>query len=109
MLKLVFFVPETHLELLKEALFKAGAGKSDNYSHCCWQTAGTMQYKAEKNSNPTIGNQNELVVTKDFRVEMVCPEELIKKVVTVLKIEHPYEVPAYELYKLETNPTELET
>ena len=32
MFKIVFFVPESHLEPVKNALFKAGAGQSNHYS-----------------------------------------------------------------------------
>lgn len=34
--KLSYYVPESHLEITKEAIFKAGAGKVGEYSKCCW-------------------------------------------------------------------------
>lgn len=36
--KLSVYVPETHLESLKKALFEGGAGVLGNYEHACWQT-----------------------------------------------------------------------
>ena len=39
MYKLVFFVPESHLDVVKEAVFATGAGRMGHYSHCCWQTS----------------------------------------------------------------------
>lgn len=35
MYKICFYVPESHLEKVKEALFAAGAGKIGNYDSCC--------------------------------------------------------------------------
>ncbi|CAM2887775.1 hypothetical protein LEAN103870_06935 [Legionella anisa] len=40
MYMLCFCVPETHLELVKNAIFDTGAGSVDHYQHCAWQTLG---------------------------------------------------------------------
>ncbi len=101
MYKLVVFVPETHVEKVKNALFSKGAGQSAHYSHCCWQTAGEMQYLPLAGSDPAVGHPGELVKTKDYRVEMVCEQRCLTQVIAELKRVHPYEEPAYELYKLE--------
>ena len=37
MYKIEFYVPESHLEAVKRAMFGAGAGKIGNYDSCCWQ------------------------------------------------------------------------
>ena len=37
MYTLVFFVPETHLEPVKNAVFSAEAGRIGIYDQCCWQ------------------------------------------------------------------------
>ena len=41
---LYFLVPETHLEMVKNAVFATGAGKIGHYSHCAWQTLGQGQF-----------------------------------------------------------------
>ena len=33
--KLVVFVPDGHLDKLKQAIFSAGAGRQGNYDSCC--------------------------------------------------------------------------
>lgn len=43
MKKLVVFVPETHVEALKDALFDAGAGRLGDYERCSWQALGQGQ------------------------------------------------------------------
>ena len=40
MYQLIFYVPATHLEKVKDTLFNAGAGKYKNYDKCCWQIEG---------------------------------------------------------------------
>ena len=55
MLKLIYYVPESHLESTKLAIFEAGAGGIGNYEHCAWQVLGTGQFKPVKGANPFIG------------------------------------------------------
>ena len=40
MYKLCFFVPDTHVEAVKQAVFASGAGRIGNYEACCWQVLG---------------------------------------------------------------------
>lgn len=101
MYKLIFFVPESHLEQVKTVLFAKGAGSDNRYSECCWQVLGQMQYKPLPGAEPAIGKINRLSISQEYRVEMVCKPSLIKDVIEELLRIHPYEVPAYEIYKLE--------
>lgn len=107
MIKIVFFVPPSHLDLMKETLFQVGAGQSNGYRHCSWQTLGTMNFIPEGGSNPTEGEKGQSTTETLYRVEMVCKEQYIKQAVEALHRVHPYEVPPFELYKLETDPTEV--
>ncbi len=36
----------------------------------------------------------------EYKVEMVCAERLIKQAVQALLLAHPYQEPAYEVYKI---------
>jgi len=101
MYKICFFVPVEYTESVKKALFEAGAGKIGNYDQCSWQCAGSGQFRALENSKPFIGTQNKLETVNENKVELVCGEENIKKAINALKASHPYEEPAYEVYKLE--------
>jgi hypothetical protein len=58
------------------------------------------QFRPLPGSNPFLGSQNRLERIAEYRVEMVCDELLISAVVDALKIAHPYEEPAYEVYKV---------
>lgn len=101
MYKIVFYVPTSDAEKVKQALFDAGAGKVGDYECCAWQVLGEGQYKPLAGSNPHIGTQNQLEKTKEYKIEMVCETQHIKKAIQALKDAHPYEEPAYQVLKIE--------
>ena len=101
MYKLVFFVPDSHLEQVKAAVFAAGAGRIGNYDQCCWQILGQGQFRPLSGANPYLGQRNRLEVLPEYRVEMVCSDELIHNVVRALRAAHPYEQPAFDVWSLD--------
>lgn len=101
MYKLIYFVPTEAKESTKQALFSLGAGKFNNYESCSFETLGTGQFKPIDKANPHIGSLNTLEIVEEYKVEMICTDELIKQAVQTLKESHPYEEVAYEVYKLE--------
>ncbi|GAA5099177.1 NGG1p interacting factor NIF3 [Wohlfahrtiimonas larvae] len=101
MYKFVFFVPESHVESVKDAIFHVGGGKLGNYSHCSWQVLGIGQFKPLKDSQPYSGEINQLHTVPEWRVELVVEEPLIQAAVNAMKAAHPYEMPAYEVINLE--------
>jgi len=102
MYKLCFFVPEDHAEATKTAIFAAGGGKIGDYDCCAWQTAGQGQFRPLDGSKPFLGQQGQIERVAEFKVEMVCDDALIRPAIAALKAAHPYEEPAYEVYRLET-------
>jgi len=102
MYKLGFYVPESHLEPVKQACFDVGAGRIGDYEHCCWQTQGTGQFRPMPGSQPFIGSQGELERVAEYRVEMVCERGHLRAVVAAMIAAHPYEEPAWDLVELVT-------
>ena len=102
MYNLVIYIPETHLEEVKHALFEKGAGKFNNYDCCAWQVAGRGQYRPLEKSHPYFGVKGHYETVVEYRVEMICPHELLKDVILELKRVHPYEEPAYHAYRITT-------
>jgi len=100
MYKICYFVPESHLEETKTAVFKAGAGRIGDYDSCCWQTLGQGQFRPLAGSNPYLGQTGKVEKVAEYRVELVCNDEVVEKVIGALKAAHPYEQPAYDLIKL---------
>ncbi len=102
MIKLEFYVPEKNAEDVKRAVFKAGSGKIGNYNCCAWETSGTGQFRPCEGSNPFIGKMDEIEKVTEIKVEMVCSDELIEKVIEALKKTHPYETPAYQYWSVKS-------
>ena len=99
MYQLIFFVPESHVETVKTALFGAGAGRYNNYDNCCWQSLGTGQFRPLENSSAFIGTTGKLEKLPELRVEMLCTDECLEAAINALKTAHPYEEPAYYAVK----------
>jgi hypothetical protein len=100
MYKIITFCPESDLEKLIEAMSLAGAGNIGNYSHCCFYTKGTGNWKSLEGSNPTIGSVGEFSHEAEYRLEMICPKEKLKDVVNIIKKTHTYEEPEIDIFKL---------
>lgn len=99
---LYFYAPESHVEQIKLALFRAGAGNIGHYECCCWQTKGLGQFKGKEPSRPFIGKKGLIEQCEEYRVEMVFRDELKTTVISALKKTHPYETPAFGIIKLES-------
>ncbi len=95
--KLCFYVPPSHVDAVKDAIFAVGAGALGNYEHCAWQVLGRGQFRPLAGSQPFVGRGGQLEVLDEYRVELVLPQALAVATVAALKQSHPYEEPAYEL------------
>ncbi|THB74534.1 MAG: NGG1p interacting factor NIF3 [Gammaproteobacteria bacterium] len=100
MYQLVFYVPKTHLEQVKNAIFEAGAGRYEDYDCCCWQTLGTGQFRPLDGSTPFIGEKEMVETVDEYKVETVCKDEVLPEVLNALIAEHPYEEPAYSYFEI---------
>lgn len=95
MYQITFYVPAKHLDVVKSALFAAGAGKIGDYDQCAWQCLGAGQFRPLAGSQPFIGQQDQTKQVAEYKVEMVCADDHIQAAITALKASHPYEEPAY--------------
>ncbi|MES3031285.1 MAG: hypothetical protein V4697_02625 [Patescibacteria group bacterium] len=98
--KIVVFVPETHTDIVREAMGNAGAGKIGNYSFCSFSTKGTGRFKPEQGAQPHIGKVGKLEEVNEERIETVCSREKLQDVITAIKKVHPYEEVALDVYPL---------
>ena len=100
MYKLIFFVPINSATVVKDAIFSTGAGSLGNYSHCSFESKGVGQFKPLAGSSPSIGSIDEIERVDELKIEILCSENNIKEAIQSLKISHPYEEVAYEVYKV---------
>lgn len=100
MYQIYIYIPESHLEAVKAAMFEHGGGKIGNYDSCCWQTKGEGQFRALEGSDPFQGELNKINVQSEYKVEMVCDDDCLNDVIKAMKRAHPYEEPAYGFWQI---------
>lgn len=101
LLKLVTYVPESHLEKVRDAVFAAGAGVLGNYDFCSFMTPGTGSFRGNENTNPFVGEKGKIHFEKEFRLETILFSHLKSRVINAMLKAHPYEEVAYDIYSLE--------
>lgn len=95
------YVPESHTEAVKKAMFQAGAGKIGRYDSCAWVTKGSGQFRPLPGSHPERGVHLKVETVAEYKIELVCDDQYVKPVIAALAESHPYEEPAYHVIKLE--------
>lgn len=99
--KLRVFVPETHLEVVKKALFAAGAGAQGDYDRCAWQVLGEGQFRPREQAQPFLGRAGHVSSVAEHCLEVLVSEPHLADVCAALKKAHPYEEVAYDIFREE--------
>ncbi len=98
--KVVVFVPDTDLARVSEAMFAAGAGHIGEYRECSFRLAGTGTFFGSEGAQPAVGQKGRREQVSEWRLEAVCPEAAVERVVSALRQVHSYEEPAFDVYPL---------
>jgi hypothetical protein len=98
--KLIVFVPREALDSVRAALFDAGAGRIGDYEHCSWYTEGTGTFLGGAGTSPSVGQAGREERVNELRLETVFPAERQDAVIAALRLAHPYEEPAFDIYEL---------
>lgn len=101
--KLTTYVPKTHAERLRNALYAAGGGQIGNYSNCSFSLEGTGSYKAEPGANPHLGTIGETHYEQEIQIGITYEKAVETKILGALFSNHPYEEVAYETQTLENS------
>ena len=99
MVVISFYVPEDNAEAVKAAMFNAGAGRIGQYDRCSWQTKGVGQFRPLAGSNPFLGSPDKIEYVAELKIEMVCADDCVPKVLAALRSSHPYETPAFHVVR----------
>ncbi len=100
LVKLVFFAPSTHADIVRQAMGDAGAGKMGNYSHASWSSIGQGRCIPLEGANSAYGEIGKLQVVEKERIETLCEREKVKEVVEAIKKVHPYEELDFDIITL---------
>jgi dinuclear metal center YbgI/SA1388 family protein len=99
--KLIVYVPFTHLENVRTALFEAGAGQVGKYSECSFSAPGEGTFKGGATTNPFVGQPGQRHTEKEARLEVLLPAYLESDALQALHATHPYEEVAFDVVTLE--------
>lgn len=100
LIKLVVFVPESHLKKVRQAINDAGAGSMGNYRDCSFRTPGVGTFRPLAGSQPFLGSTGILEEADEYRLEVIVPGEVLDQVMWSMIEAHPYEEVAYDLIPL---------
>ena len=103
LLKLAVYVPASHTDAVRDALFAAGCGEIGNYGSCSYNVEGFGTFKANEGCNPFCGNIGELHRESETRIETIMPSYIKGRVIKALLNAHPYEEPAYDIYPVKNS------
>ncbi len=99
--KLITYVPVGKAELVRSALFNAGAGNIGNYSECSFSGTGVGTFKGNNQSNPFLGTPGVRSEEPEERIEVIFKTQDERKLIVALFEAHPYEEVAYDILKLD--------
>ena len=101
--KLVVFIPIESAAKVSNAVFAAGAGAIGNYSNCGFTAEGTGTFLPLAGARPAIGKKGNLEKVPEIRFETIVPAEKLDNCIAAMKKAHPYEEPAFDVFKLYNN------
>jgi hypothetical protein len=98
--KLEIFIPATHVDVLREALAEAEAGRIGNYDHCCSVMDVRGYWRPLDGAKPYQGQIGQVETGEECKVEVNCPRELVQDVLKAIRRVHPYEEPLINVIPL---------
>jgi dinuclear metal center YbgI/SA1388 family protein len=102
--KIVVFTPDKDLANVSAAMFAAGAGTIGQYNECSFRLAGTGTFFGTESTSPTVGQKGRREDVSEWRLEVICPEERVDRVLAAMRRAHSYEEPACDVYPLRPMP-----
>lgn len=99
--KFVTFAPLDYEETIRNAMCLAGGGQWKDYSCCTFKTEGKGSFKPDADANPFIGKKDNLNFVEEVKLECIVSSEKLTELIDKVIKAHPYEEPAYDVYRLE--------
>lgn len=98
--KIVVYVPVSHVKKARKALADAGCGHIGKYDFCSFSVKGVGRFRPLKGAKPFIGRAGKIEKVIEERIETICPKTKLRAVLNAVKRAHPYEEPAIDVYLL---------
>jgi dinuclear metal center YbgI/SA1388 family protein len=105
--KLAVFVPVSHAEMVRSAMFSSGAGSIGNYDECSFNSRGEGTFRAGQGTSPFVGTPGERHTEEEVKIEVLVPTWSSNTVLKAMKAAHPYEEVAYDVYPIGNQINEI--
>lgn len=99
--QLSVYVPRSHVEAVRSALFEAGAGAIGQYDECSYNTAGYGTFRGLAGANPTVGEVGQQERVEETKIEVVYPAFKERAILVAMYAAHPYEEVAHHILTTE--------
>lgn len=103
--KLEIFVPESHFEGVRQALWSVDAGHIGRYDRCLSWSRVNSCWRPLEGTKPFDGTVGQLSQTEEIKIEVCCPGQRLRETLAAVKAAHPYEEPV--IYALPVTGTGL--
>lgn len=107
MVKIVIYVPQTHADVVRNALGENNAGLIGNYKYTSFSVKGIGRFIPLESAHPTIGEVGKMEEVLEERIETACYKKDLDKIIKAVKNVHPYEEIAIDVYPLVINPHDI--
>ncbi len=98
--KLIAYVPESHLAVVRDAVCGTGAGVIGDYTHCTFSGPGVGTFLPGAASTPFAGKKNRLNKEVEQKFEVLVLKANLPDALRALVQAHPYEEAAYDIVEL---------
>lgn len=98
--KLEIFLPESHFQAVRQALWSVDAGHIGNYDRCLSWSQVNSCWRPLEGTHPFDGEENVLSQTQELKIEVCCTAERLNETLAAVKAAHPYEEPVINVLPL---------
>ncbi|MEY2712886.1 MAG: hypothetical protein RL005_1108 [Planctomycetota bacterium] len=102
--RITVHVPADHVDAVRSAMARAGAGTIGEYTHCSFEVVGSGTFMPGERARPRVGSRGSLERVTECRLEKVCSSANLPAVVAAIRASHPYEEPAFTIEALAPVP-----
>lgn len=89
--KVVTFVPSSHLAAVIDASTATGAGTIGSYTHCTFSAPGVGTFRPGSGTQPHVGTPGQVESVEEQRLELVVDGARLGRVLGAIEAAHPYE------------------
>ncbi len=101
MIKVETYIPDSHIDELRDKLNQIGALTIDDiYDNCITTSKVTSYWRPLEGAKPFLGEIGVLTKEEEQKIEFCCNRDMMEKVVEVIKKVHPYEKPVINIIRL---------